>query len=95
MFVSVPETMMTSACRGEARNTTPYRSMSYRGAAMCIISTAQQARPNVSGHSEPCATVTQAQVSGELVVLVGGRMETAAVLRACRYHDEPRLKIAV
>lgn len=25
----------------------------YRGAAMCIISTAQQARPNVSGQIEP------------------------------------------
>lgn len=27
--------------------------MSYRGAAMCIISTAQQARPKVNGHKEP------------------------------------------
>ena len=32
--------------------TTPYLSMSYLGAAMCIISTAQHARPKVSGHSE-------------------------------------------
>ena len=30
-----------------------YLSMSYLGAAMCIISTAQQARPKVRGHSEP------------------------------------------
>uniref|UniRef100_A0A182IXX9 Uncharacterized protein n=1 Tax=Anopheles atroparvus TaxID=41427 RepID=A0A182IXX9_ANOAO len=28
LFVSVPATMITSACRGEARNTTPNRSIS-------------------------------------------------------------------
>lgn len=53
LFVNVPATMMTSAWRGEARKTTPNLSISYRGAAMCIISTAQQARPKVRGHSEP------------------------------------------
>ena len=54
LLVRVPATMMTSACLGEALNTMPYLSMSYLGAAMCIISTAQQARPNVSGQREPC-----------------------------------------
>lgn len=54
LLVSVPATMMTSACLGLALNTTPNLSMSYRGAAMCIISTAQHARPKVSGHKEPC-----------------------------------------
>ena len=44
--------IITSACLGEALNTTPYRSMSYLGAAMCIISTAQHASPNVKGHKE-------------------------------------------
>ena len=37
------------------RNKEPqsHLSMSYLGAAMCIISTAQHARPNVKGHREP------------------------------------------
>lgn len=52
LLVSVPATIIQSAWRGLARNTTPKRSMSYRGAAICIISTAQQASPNVIGHSE-------------------------------------------
>jgi hypothetical protein len=45
LFVSVPATIMTSDWRGLARKTTPRRSWSYLDAAMCIISTAQQARP--------------------------------------------------
>jgi hypothetical protein len=44
---------MTSACRGEARNTIPNLSKSYLDAAACIISTAQHANPNVKGHIEP------------------------------------------
>jgi len=52
LLVRVPATMMQSACLGLARNTTPKRSMSYRGAAKCIISTAQQARPKVRGQME-------------------------------------------
>eukprot|EP00519_Triparma_laevis_P015307 CAMPEP_0182491424 /NCGR_PEP_ID=MMETSP1321-20130603/877_1 /TAXON_ID=91990 /ORGANISM="Bolidomonas sp., Strain RCC1657" /LENGTH=87 /DNA_ID=CAMNT_0024693705 /DNA_START=416 /DNA_END=679 /DNA_ORIENTATION=- len=44
---------MTSDWRGEARNTIPNLSMSYREAALCIISTAQHARPNVIGQSDP------------------------------------------
>lgn len=48
----LPATMITSAWRGDALNTTPNLSMSYLGAAMCIISTAQQAKPNVNGHIE-------------------------------------------
>lgn len=53
MFVNVPATIMMSDCRGLARNTTPSLSWSYRAAAMCIISTAQHAKPNVIGHIEP------------------------------------------
>jgi len=33
--------------------TIPKRSISYRLIAACIISTAQQANPKVSGHKEP------------------------------------------
>src|ERR1700712_1294285 len=44
---------MTSDCRGDARGITPNRSRSYRGIYAWIISTAQQARPNVIGHRLP------------------------------------------
>ena len=52
-MVRVPATRMISEWRGEARMTIPNRSMSYRLIAACIISTAQQAKPKVSGHREP------------------------------------------
>lgn len=58
LFVRVPATMMQSDCLGDALKTTPNLSMSYRGAAMCIISTAQQAKPKVMGHKEPCKDIT-------------------------------------
>ena len=46
LSVMVPETIMTSACRGEARKTSmPKRAMSCRGMVEAIISMAQQARP--------------------------------------------------
>src|SRR5262245_53539337 len=44
---------MTSDWRGEARGAKPKRSRSQRGIEACIISTAQQARPNVIHISEP------------------------------------------
>src|SRR5262245_63277510 len=45
-----PATIMRSACRGEARNTSaPKREMSKRGPTIAIISIAQQARPKPSG----------------------------------------------
>src|SRR5512134_1817552 len=50
---SVPATIIRSLCRGLGRNSMPKRSMSYRAAPACIISTAQQASPKVIGHSEP------------------------------------------
>ena len=44
---------MRSACRGEGRKTSePKREMSKRDVAEAIISMAQQAKPNVSGHTE-------------------------------------------
>src|ERR1700749_4848368 len=53
LLVSVPATIITSDCRGEARGAKPNRSTSYRGIDTCIISTAQQARPKVIHISEP------------------------------------------
>src|SRR5918911_5199754 len=48
-----PETIITSACRGLARKTSePKRARSLRELVAFIISIAQQARPNVAGHSE-------------------------------------------
>ena len=51
LVVSVPATMSTSAWRGLARNgNMPQRSMSFLDVAADIISMAQQARPDRSGH---------------------------------------------
>src|SRR5215471_13226239 len=48
-----PETIITSACRGEARKTSePKRARSLRPLVAFIISIAQHASPNVAGHSE-------------------------------------------
>src|SRR5262252_599905 len=44
---------MTSDWRGDARGAKPKRSASYRGIDICIISTAQQASPNVIHMREP------------------------------------------
>lgn len=52
LFVTVPETIIIYACRGDGRGTMPKRSKSYRELYACIIYTAQQARPNVSGQGE-------------------------------------------
>src|SRR5215204_608467 len=50
---TLPETIITSAWRGLARNTSePKRARSFRDDVAFIISIAQQARPNVAGHSE-------------------------------------------
>ena len=53
LFVSVPAMIIRSEWRGEARKTTPNLSISYRLIAAWIISTAQQAKPNVRGHKDP------------------------------------------
>src|SRR4026207_749481 len=48
-----PETIITSACRGLARNTSePNRARSLRDDVEFIISIAQHARPNVAGQSD-------------------------------------------
>src|ERR1051325_7933372 len=48
-----PATIIRSAWRGEARNSSePKRATSKRDALIAIISMAQHARPNVTGHSD-------------------------------------------
>src|ERR1700679_4384125 len=48
--VTVPATIIKSACRGEGRKTSaPNRAISNREVVDAIISIAQQARPKVSG----------------------------------------------
>jgi hypothetical protein len=51
-MVTVPETTIKSEWRGEAHGTMPSRSTSKRLANVAIISIAQQARPNVTGHTD-------------------------------------------
>ena len=51
-FTTVPATIITSDCRGDGHVTTPKRSKSWFAMYVDIISIAQHASPNVSGHSE-------------------------------------------
>src|SRR5919197_6326808 len=52
-WLTRPATIIRSACRGLARNTSmPKRAESNRGAPKVIISIAQHARPNVAGHND-------------------------------------------
>ena len=53
LLVRVPATIITSPCRGLGLKIMPKRSWSYLGAEVCIISTAQQASPKVTGHMDP------------------------------------------
>jgi hypothetical protein len=56
-WLTRPATIMRSAWRGVAENRSmPNLAMSKRGPAVAIISMAQQASPNVAGHSEPLRT---------------------------------------
>src|SRR5215831_15906332 len=52
LMVTVPDTIIRSECRGDAQGTMPRRSTSKRDAKVAIISMAQQARPNVTGHTD-------------------------------------------
>jgi hypothetical protein len=53
LFVKVPATIITSDCLGEALGAAPNLSRSYLGIEVCIISTAQHARPKVIQCKEP------------------------------------------
>src|ERR1700694_6059927 len=52
LMVTVPETIVRSEWRGEAKGTIPRRSTSKGDANVAIISMAQQARPKVTGQTE-------------------------------------------
>src|SRR3954469_17947200 len=72
LMVTVPDTIIRSEWRGDAHGTMPSRSTSKREAKVAIISMAQQARPNDTGHTEdlraqlkkPSATVVTANPPG-------------------------------
>src|SRR6185503_14371920 len=74
LIVTVPDTIIRSEWRGEAHGTIPSRSTSKREAKVAIISMAQQARPNDTGHTDdflaqlkkPSATVVRAKPPGKL-----------------------------
>ena len=51
-FVTVPDTIITSLCRGLGQGTMPKRSRSWLLMKVPIISMAQQASPKVMGQSE-------------------------------------------
>src|SRR5581483_9606864 len=52
LIVTVPDTIIRSECRGDAHGTMPSRSTSNREQNVAIISIAQHARPNVTGHTD-------------------------------------------
>src|SRR6476469_4625178 len=52
LIVTVPDTIIRSECRGDAHGTMPSRSTSKREANVAIISMAQHARLNVTGHTD-------------------------------------------
>jgi hypothetical protein len=54
LLVKVPATIIKSDCLGLALKITPNLSQSYLLTVVCIISTAQQAKPKVIGQNEPC-----------------------------------------
>src|SRR5574341_961164 len=63
-FVTVPDTIITSDCRGEGQGTMPKRSRSCRAMNVEIISTAQQASPNVIGQSDDLRPQASSQSAG-------------------------------
>jgi hypothetical protein len=66
-----PETIITSACRGEARNVSaPKRERSCLELTVFIISIAQQANPNVAGHNDDF--LAQLTTASSLTVITSG-----------------------
>src|SRR5437763_9122737 len=75
-----PDTIITSACRGLARNTSePKRARSLRELVAAIISMAQQARPNVAGHKEDLRA--QLTSASRLVVNTSGKASANTLSR--------------
>jgi len=64
LLVNVPETIIKSDCLGVALKITPNLSKSYLLNILCIISTAQQAKPNVNGQKEPCLAQETTALAG-------------------------------
>src|SRR5438034_11204632 len=72
-MLTVPDTIIRSECLGEAHGTIPRRSTSKREANVAIISVAQHASPDVTGHTEDLraqlrklsATVVRAKPPGK------------------------------
>src|SRR6188508_3160620 len=52
LMVTVPDTIIRSEWRGDAHGTMPSRSTSKREQNVAIISMAQHASPNVTGHTD-------------------------------------------
>src|SRR5689334_13700128 len=67
-----PATIITSACRGVARKIIPKRSRSYFGAAVAIISMAQQESPNVRDHMEDFRAHWATRSSGAIMAAPPG-----------------------
>ncbi len=92
LIVTVPDTIIRSEWRGEAHGTMPSRSTSNREANVAIISMAQHASPNVTGHTDDflaqlrneSATVVRAKPAGEVEDALGGLLEQRGVLVAFR-----------
>jgi len=64
LLVNVPATIIKSACLGVGLKITPNLSKSYLATVACIISTAQQASPNVKGQNEPCLAQETTALAG-------------------------------
>jgi hypothetical protein len=80
LYVTVPATIIKSACLGLGLNApAPKRSMSNLPAPAHIISIAQQAIPNVTGHTLPCL----AQFSACSKVVVTTFSSTRASIQGC------------
>src|SRR5215217_5165463 len=85
---TVPETIMTSACLGEAaKKPAPKRSRSLWAMPVDIISMAQHAKPNCSGQSE----FLRAQLKSlSVLVVLGLRARAPARRDQTRKHERRR-----
>src|SRR6478672_13221423 len=86
--VSVPDTMIRSETRGVARGAIPKRSRSERGPPACIISMAQQARPNIMYQTDDLRV--QLRKSSTLVVSAISGAELISDIRSLSSRGPPR-----
>ena len=93
MFVNVPATIITSDCLGDALGAAPNLSKSYLGIDVCIISTAQQAKPNVIHCNEP--VLAQLIKFSEDVVIKPFSLKSLAIFlnsNGISFKDHPDLR---